>query len=87
MPFFQTSGLSSLQLGDIWGMADAGSKGYLVRSEFDDALKLIAQCQAQQPPSVGAVDGANIPAFDGFQPGPLTVKVCAACALCRVFHL
>ncbi|XP_065225180.1 epidermal growth factor receptor substrate 15-like 1 isoform X2 [Planococcus citri] len=51
--FLKTSGLSDMILSKIWDLADSNGKGFLTRSGFFVALKLVALVQAGKEPTTG----------------------------------
>ncbi|KAJ2454350.1 hypothetical protein EV183_001596 [Coemansia sp. RSA 2336] len=46
---FQKTGLSDLELGKIWHLADTNDNGHLTAQEFNVAIKLISLSQADEP--------------------------------------
>ncbi|KAJ1678853.1 hypothetical protein EV182_003226, partial [Spiromyces aspiralis] len=66
VPFFQKSGLPDTDLGEIWQIADAGSKGSLSFHEFCVAMKLISLVQNNHPISVSMLTkDSPLPKFEG----------------------
>ncbi|KAJ2710628.1 hypothetical protein H4R19_003656 [Coemansia spiralis] len=66
VPFFQKSGLPDAVLGEIWQLADAGSKGHLTTPEFGVAMKLISLAQAQRPVALdGLGSDTGLPELKG----------------------
>ncbi|TIB83245.1 hypothetical protein E3Q06_02990 [Wallemia mellicola] len=67
--FFSYSGLTPLQLGQIWQISDTNNNGFLDQQGFSVALRLIAHLQANETLTEDLINKPGpIPQFDGIPP-------------------